>query len=56
LQTNFEDLAQFTAFSAIFVAQVFTVEGIVVNAFKIAGILTLLALALYKITEKMEAF
>jgi Kef-type K+ transport system membrane component KefB len=56
LQTNFEDLAQFVAFSAIFVAQVFTVEGIVVNAFKIAGILTLLALALYKITEKIEAY
>jgi Kef-type K+ transport system membrane component KefB len=56
LQTSFEDLAQFVAFSAIFVAQAFTVEGILVNAFKIAGILTLLALALYKITEKMEAY
>jgi hypothetical protein len=55
-QTNFEDIAQFTAFSAIFVAQVFTLEDILVNAFKIAGILTLLALALYKITEKMEAY
>jgi hypothetical protein len=56
LQTNFEDLAQFVAFSAIFVAQVFTVEGIVVSAFKIAGTLTLLALALYKITEKIETY
>jgi len=56
LQTNFEDLAQFVAFSAIFVAQVFTVEGIVVSAFKIAGTLMLLALALYKITEKIETY
>jgi hypothetical protein len=35
---------------------VFTVEGIVVSAFKIAGTLMLLALALYKITEKIETY
>ena len=58
VETNFEDLAQFIAFSIIFVAGISrpTIESVAVSVLEVAGLLAFLAYTLSRFMKRLRVF
>jgi len=58
METNFEDLAQFIAFSLIFVAGISrpTIESVAVSVLEVAGLLAFLAYTLSRFMKRLRVF
>jgi Kef-type K+ transport system membrane component KefB len=58
VETNFEDLAQFIAFSMIFVAGISrpTIESVAVSVLKVVGLLAFLAYTLLRVMRRLRVF
>jgi Kef-type K+ transport system membrane component KefB len=58
VETNFEDLAQFIAFSMIFVAGISrpTIESVAVSVLEVAGLLAFLAYTLSRFMKRLRVF